>query len=109
MIGTDWPMIRGRMSYAQCVFRLRGLVQDWSPTEQRRAGTQWNGNPGLPLAVHGLLSGVRLTIDRAMHPILHSGDVGVESRGYKYRIVQREGTNDAAVLAQGSARLRPLG
>ena len=37
MIGTDWPMFRGRMSYAQCVSRLRDLISDWSPAKRLQA------------------------------------------------------------------------
>jgi L-fuconolactonase len=34
MIGTDWPMLRGRMTYAECVSRLRDLIDDWSPAKR---------------------------------------------------------------------------
>ena len=37
MIGTDWPMLRGRMTYADCVSRLRDLIDDWSPAKRLQA------------------------------------------------------------------------
>lgn len=34
MIGNDWPMIRGRLSYAASITRLLDLLTDWTPTER---------------------------------------------------------------------------
>ena len=37
MIGSDWPMSRGTMDYAESLIRLDGLLSGWSAAEQEQA------------------------------------------------------------------------